>query len=107
MAENQGDNPTMIHDRNLPASIANVNQALEAVAHHDPKQISFVKWADAICPGGKFVAKINGITVRPDGVHYASHAGAEIATHTLAPILSRLAVAAHDARAAKPASAKG
>ena len=107
MEENQGDNPTMIHDRNLPASIANVNQALEAVARRDPKQFSFVKWADAICPGGKFVAKIHGITVRPDGVHYASHAGAEIATDKLAPILSRLAVQAHDARARKPVAAKG
>jgi peptidoglycan/LPS O-acetylase OafA/YrhL len=107
MDENQGDNPTMIHDRNLPASITNVNQALEAVARRDPKQISFVRWADAICPGGKFVAKINGITVRPDGVHYATHAGAEIATDKLAPILSRLAVEAHDARARKPVAAKG
>jgi hypothetical protein len=107
MDENQGDNPTMMHDRNLPASVANVNQALETVARRDPKQISFVKWADAICPGGKFVAKINGITVRPDGVHYATHPGAEIATDALAPILSRLAVEAHDARARKPAAARG
>jgi hypothetical protein len=107
MAENQGDNAKMIHDRNLPSSIANVNDALDTVARRDPKHISFVRWADAICPGGRFVAKINGITVRPDGVHYGSQAGAEIATDRLAPILSRLAVEAHDARARKPGAAKG
>jgi len=107
LAENEGLDPKMIHDRNDPASIANVNAAQETVAKRDPSRVSYVRWADAICPGGKYVKKINGITVRPDGVHYSNNAGAKFATDRLVPIVRRLAVEAHDARAAAASAAKG
>jgi peptidoglycan/LPS O-acetylase OafA/YrhL len=96
--ETQGDDPGIIHDRDDPASIANVNDALREVARNDPARVTFVRWADAICPGGRFTPKIDGINVRPDGVHYGSPAGAAFAVDRLIPILRRLAVEAHDAR---------
>ena len=85
--------------RDDPAAVANVNTALRAVAARDPREITFVPWADAVCPNGSFAAKIHGIVVRPDGVHYGSTPAAKIAADALAPVLLRLGDAARDARA--------
>ncbi len=95
--DSHGPDQQSIHDRNLPSSIANVNGALETVANNDPEHVTFVQWSDAICPGGHFVAKIDGIVVRPDGVHF-SPAGAVLVAKRLAPVLNPLAVADAAAR---------
>ena len=102
--ETQGDNPQVDAQRNSPESIANVNDAMKAVASAEPDRVSFVRWASAICPGGHYVAKIDGVTVRPDGVHYGSKPAGKIVTDRLVPILSRLAL---EARAAREDRAEG
>jgi hypothetical protein len=78
-----------------------VNDALEAVAEREPRRVTFVRWADAICPGGRYVPKVDGITARPDGVHVGSTPGAKLITDRIVPILSRLAREARDAREAR------
>ena len=95
-AESHGDAKT-IHDRNDPSSIANVNDALRAVADRIPSRVTFVPWADAICPGGRYVTEVKGVTVRHDGVHVSSTPGADLVTDRIVPILSRLAREARDA----------
>ncbi len=85
--------------RDDPAAVADVNRAFAAVASRDP-HVEFVRWADAVCPGGAFRATIGGVDVRPDGVHYGSREGAKVAADALIPILRRLVDAAHAARVA-------
>ena len=108
---NQGD--PAAQQRDDPAAVAGVNNALRAVARRLPDQVTFVPWANAICPGGHFTPKINGIVVRPDGVHFASTGAARLAADPLAPVLRRLAIAAHrnrsavDVNAALPSSTRG
>jgi peptidoglycan/LPS O-acetylase OafA/YrhL len=75
-------------------AVANVNAALRRVANDDRTDVSFVNWAGAICPGGHYVSTIDGVDVRPDGVHYASNGGTRIALNALLPELRRLAIAA-------------
>jgi hypothetical protein len=97
--ETHGD-PRTRRDRNLPSSIANVNEALRAVADRVPGRVTFVRWADAICPGGRYVPEVGGISVRPDGVHVGSRPGAKLITDRIVPVLSRLA---REARAVRDA----
>jgi hypothetical protein len=83
-----------------PAAVANVNTALRAVVARDPRQVTFVPWAHAICPGGHYVKKIDGIDVRPDGVHFGDTPAANLAVRVIAPILRSLGAAAHAAHRA-------
>ena len=87
---NEGDAETN-RERNDPASVANVNEALRAVADRLPARVTFVPWADTICPGGTFTPKTDGIVVRPDGVHVGTVAGAHVIADRLAPVLADLA----------------
>lgn len=84
--------------RSDPASVASVNDALRTVARRHPGRVTFVPWADAIAPGGHFEATVDGVPVRPDGVHFVSIAATRLATDRLVPILRRLAVEAHAVR---------
>ena len=84
--------------RSAPASVSNVNEALRRVAARDPARVTFVPWASAVCPGGRFAASINGLPVRPDGVHFANTAAATLATDRILPRIRELAVRAHAAR---------
>ena len=84
--------------RSDPASVANVNGALRAVAATNPR-VTFVRWADAIAPDGRYQARVDGVSVRPDGVHFAGGDAARLATDRLVPLLRRIAVRAHQARA--------
>jgi hypothetical protein len=93
----EGDAKTN-RERNDPASIANVNQALVAIADRIPHRVSFVPWTDAICPGGKFATKVDGVVVRPDGVHVGNIAGAQIIAGRIAPLIGDLARKARAAR---------
>ena len=96
--ETQGTNAALDAERNSPESIANVNDALKAVAAQQPQEVTFVPWADAICPGGHYVNQIDGVTVRPDGVHIGSIAAAKIVTDRIVPVMHRLALEARVAR---------
>jgi peptidoglycan/LPS O-acetylase OafA/YrhL len=80
-----------------PGSVAAVNGALQAVAAVRTA-VTFVPWADAIAPDGRYTAEVDGVTVRLDGVHVSGAPGARLATDRLVPILRRLAVGAHEAR---------
>ena len=86
--------------RTAPGSVANVNDALRHVAERDAPQVAFVPWASAVCPGGRFEPKVDGIDVRPDGVHFASVAASELATDRIVPAVRDLAISAHAARIA-------
>ena len=55
-------------------------------------------WADTICPGGQYTAKIDGVTVRPDGVHVGSRDGSLVITSKLIPLFDRLAREAREDR---------
>jgi hypothetical protein len=83
--------------RSDPASVAGVNDALRTVAATNPR-VTFVRWADAIAPDDRYAATVDGVSVRPDGVHFASTDAARLATDRLVPLLRRLAIAAHEAR---------
>ncbi len=85
--------------RTQPASVANVNAALADIARRDPSHVTFVRWADAICPNGQFSATVDGVRIRPDGVHFASPQGVKIVTDRIAPIIRSLAATAEGARA--------
>jgi hypothetical protein len=88
------------HDqRTAPAAVSNVNDALRQVARRSPSSVTFVPWADAICPGGHFSPDVHGTRVRPDGVHYASAAASQLVSDAIMPTLQRLAVATHAQRA--------
>jgi hypothetical protein len=95
---NQGDDADTNRARNAPGAVANVNAALRAVAARLPTRVTFVPWAGAICPDGKFTQKINGITVRPDGVHVGTIPGAHVITDLIAAPISDLARRARAAR---------
>jgi len=95
---NPSGNPQYGRQRSEPGSVVDVNDALRTVADASP-EVMFVPWTDAIAPDGRYVSDVDGVNVRPDGVHFASAAGARLATDRLAPILRRLAVSAHQLRA--------
>ena len=84
--------------RSDPSSVANVNDALRAVARRDPDHVTFVRWTSAIAPDGRFDATVDGVSVRPDGVHFVSIAATRFPTGRLVPILRRLAIEAHEHR---------
>jgi hypothetical protein len=86
--------------RSDPAAVADVNSALRAVARERPDVVTFVPWADVIAPGRRFASSVNGVSVRPDGVHFASEGATRLATRRLIPILRRLAVEARESREA-------
>ena len=80
-----------------PGSVADVNDALGVVAAGNAA-VTFVSWADVIAPDGRYVAEVDGVTVRADGVHIAGESGARLVTDRLVPILRTLAVDAHEAQ---------
>jgi hypothetical protein len=86
-------------ERSAPASIANVNDALREIAALRAPNVTFIPWADVICPDGRYQTEINGIRVRPDGLHYHSTEGAQLVVDRLLPIFRGLARRAHTRRA--------
>ncbi|HEX4490567.1 MAG TPA: acyltransferase family protein [Acidimicrobiia bacterium] len=95
--ETNAADPTRIA-RDDPRAVAEVNTAFRAVATRDPSEITFVPWANVICPRGHFVTRIHGVVVRPDGVHYRDTAGGAIAADAIIPKITRLADTAHAER---------
>jgi hypothetical protein len=85
-------------ERNSAESVANVNDALRAVAGRSAGRVAFVPWANTICPGGRYTEKVGGITMRPDGVHVGSKVAATVITDQLVPIFDRLAREAREDR---------
>jgi hypothetical protein len=76
-------------NRNDAQAVDEVNQAQRAVAARLPKLVTFIPWTQ-LCHGDKPVTKIDGVVMRPDGVHIQSEAAAGILLHQLLPLWIRL-----------------
>jgi hypothetical protein len=56
--------------RDDPKRVAWVNQIFATVAAANPGRVSLIPISQWACPEGKFVTQHDGVTLRPDGVHY-------------------------------------
>jgi hypothetical protein len=83
--------------RNDAHAVDVVNQAQRAVAARMPKLVTYIPWSQ-LCHNDKPVAKINGVVMRPDGVHVDSEAAAGILLHQLLPVWVGLGRSAQEAR---------
>jgi peptidoglycan/LPS O-acetylase OafA/YrhL len=95
----EDDSDSGARDRAEPQSIANVNDALREIAALRAPNVTFIPWAGVLCPDGRYRAEINGIRVRPDGVHYESREGVKLVEDRLLPAFRGLARRAHMRRA--------
>ena len=85
--------------RAQPVSIANVNDALREIAALRSTNVTFIPWADELCPNGRYQAELNGIRVRGDGLHYGNREGVKLVVDRLMPVFRDLARRAHTRRA--------
>jgi hypothetical protein len=83
-------------ERADPERRAAVNRVLRSVAARDPR-MHVLTWSTFLCPGNTFTAQLQGVTIRPDGVHFDPD-GAKVVWAWLGPKLLALADAAHRAR---------
>jgi hypothetical protein len=79
--------------RNDRLAIKEVNDAQRAVASRMPDRVTFVPWS-TVCRDGHPVSSVDGVLMRPDGVHVQSEAAAGIVLHELVPTWLRLGRAA-------------
>jgi peptidoglycan/LPS O-acetylase OafA/YrhL len=76
--------------RNDPARGAWLNQVFsQFVAAHAAK-MSMIDLRDYVCPGGRYVDRMDGVQVRDDGVHFTPD-GADVIWRWLGPQLRKLA----------------
>ncbi|HUC05206.1 MAG TPA: acyltransferase family protein [Acidimicrobiales bacterium] len=69
-----------------PARIAVYNRLVKEVAAEHPDTESVVDLNAAVCPGGHYTSKIDGVTVRmSDGVHFVPVTAGEFLAPTLMP----------------------
>jgi peptidoglycan/LPS O-acetylase OafA/YrhL len=88
--ENTGSDGAAAQIRDDPARGAWLNQLIgRFVAEHSAK-MSLVDLRDFLCPGGQYVARMDGVQVRDDGVHFTPD-GADVVWRWLGPILRKLA----------------
>jgi peptidoglycan/LPS O-acetylase OafA/YrhL len=77
-------------ERNDPTRVAAVNDVLaDATARH-PGRAVMVDYASFACPGSHFRTKVDGVTLRPDGIH-VDRTSAVVAWRWLAPITQEIA----------------
>jgi hypothetical protein len=74
-----------------------VNHALRAVAARTAG-VTFVPWSSLLCHDGHAIERIDGVDMRPDGVHTQSLDAARILFDDLEPRLVPLAQNAYAAR---------
>ncbi|HEY3832014.1 MAG TPA: acyltransferase family protein [Acidimicrobiia bacterium] len=89
--------------RDDPRTVDEVNDAQRAVAARLPNLVTFMPWT-MLCRDNTPVTKINGVVMRPDGVHFQSEAAAGMVLRQLMPIWVRLGRSAEVARARRPRS---
>lgn len=77
-------------DRNDPQRIAWFNHLASAVAEGYGSLISTIDAGEFLCPRGRYVEQISGVTARPDGVHFGPE-GAQMLWRWLAPQIYALA----------------
>jgi peptidoglycan/LPS O-acetylase OafA/YrhL len=76
--------------RNDPARVGAVNEVLRSFAAANPDRIAVVPMASWVCPGGVPLAEVDGVTLRPDGVHVADEGAALLWERQLAPAVRAL-----------------
>jgi peptidoglycan/LPS O-acetylase OafA/YrhL len=87
--------------RTDPKRQAAMNAVFDTVASHDPN-VQVLRWSEFLCPGGRYTARVRGVTLRPDGAHFDA-TGAHATWQWLGPRLLSLARAAqHERGTASP-----
>lgn len=77
--------------RNDPARVAAVNAVLSRFVARNPARVTTVPMASWLCPDGVTpVEEIDGVTLRPDGVHVADDGAVLLWERDLAPALRLL-----------------
>lgn len=76
-------------ERNDPARVRWLNQVWARYAADHPTDVHLFDLSDIACPGGKYAAKLDGVTMRTDGEHFTPE-GARVIWHWLAPELHRI-----------------
>jgi peptidoglycan/LPS O-acetylase OafA/YrhL/lysophospholipase L1-like esterase len=76
-------------DRRNPRRVSAVNAVLREVARARPKTVRLVDLAGFLCPDGHPRDRIDGVTMRSDGIHFTA-GGATIVSRWLAPRLEAL-----------------
>ncbi|MCU1427753.1 MAG: hypothetical protein JWL83_1753 [Actinomycetia bacterium] len=56
-------------ERTDPARRVAINRVLDDVAAHDHR-LEVLHWSDILCASGTYRERINGVLLRPDGVHF-------------------------------------
>ena len=77
-------------ERMDPQRVAAINMVLEWVAATRPGRVTLVDYAKFACPNGVFRTTLDGVTLRPDGLHVDQTSG-PVAWNWLAPIVLGLA----------------
>jgi peptidoglycan/LPS O-acetylase OafA/YrhL len=76
--------------RNDPDRVAAVNDILRRFAAENPARVRLLPMSEWVCPGGSPVGAIDGVTLRPDGVHTADAGAALLWERWLGPALTAL-----------------
>jgi peptidoglycan/LPS O-acetylase OafA/YrhL len=76
--------------RNDPARVGAVNEVLQGFAAANPDRITVVPMASWVCPGGVALVEVDGVTMRPDGVHVADEGAELLWERRLAPFVRTL-----------------
>ncbi|MEJ7582763.1 MAG: hypothetical protein WKF43_01505 [Acidimicrobiales bacterium] len=76
--------------RNDRGRVAVVNDAIAATAAANPATVVTIDIASFVCPGGRFRESLEGVELRPDGVHFSKDS-APLVWRWLVPVVSELA----------------
>ncbi len=77
--------------RNDASRVAGVNAAITDVMKANPDLVAIIDIAAFACPGGLFRESVDGVELRPDGVHYSGGPSRLAAWSWLAPVVLQLA----------------
>lgn len=77
-------------DRNKPERVAAVNDVLLDLVRANPTTVALIDIASFACPQGRYRATVDGVELRPDGVHYSRDSG-PVVWRWLAPAVLDLA----------------
>jgi len=73
-------------ERMDPNRIAAINQVIRWVAASRPGRVALIDYAKFACPDGQFRTTVDGVVLRPDGMHVDKTSG-PVAWNWLAPIV--------------------
>jgi peptidoglycan/LPS O-acetylase OafA/YrhL len=90
--------------RNSAERVRWVNEVLDQVVSERSDSVTILRWSAFLCPGGKFQTQLDGVLLRPDGVHFDAES-APTAWRWLQPRLRDLVVESKETNA--PAGGSG